>query len=294
VVAAVGGGSVMDCAKAVAAIARNEGPVENYVEGVGTGRELAADPIPMIAAPTTSGTGAEMTRNAVIADRRRSYKKSLRDPRMIPAAALIDPALTCSCPRAVTAGAGMDAVTQLIEPCISVKRRPGPTALALRALRHAGAALPRCCTDPQDLAAREAMALVGAVSGICLANAGLGLVHGIASGLGAWFPVPHGMICGVLLPHALHYNRDACPEELGAALGAFLHEDEVGSAVIDRGIAAVQALNDEIGLPPDLKHLGLTEAQVRAVAEASMGSSMSGNPIPMDPDRVYAFLRPLT
>lgn len=293
VVVAVGGGSVIDCAKAISALARNRGSVEDYLEGVGKGLTLDEDPVPMIAVPTTSGTGAEMTRNAVIADHRRGFKKSMRDTRMIPSVALLDPALTCSCPAPVTAAAGMDAVTQLIEPCISVKRQPGVTDIALRALRHAYTALRRCCTAPEALEAREAMALASAMSGICLANAGLGLVHGIASGLGALHAVPHGLICGVLLPHALQYNRGACEKELGRALAAFLNEGGVDDSTIERGIAALAALNEEIGLPADFKHLGLTEDQARDVAEASVGNSLSCNPRPMQADQVHAFLRPL-
>lgn len=293
-VVAIGGGSVIDCAKAIAALARNEGSVEDYLEGVGRERALEEDPLPMIAVPTTSGTGAEMTKNAVVADHRRGFKKSMRDVRMIPTVALLDPALTGSCPRDVTAAAGMDAITQLIEPCISLKRQAGPTEIALKTLPLAAPSLPRCCSEPNDLRAREAMALVSAMSGVCLANSGLALVHGIASGLGARHPVPHGLICGVLLPHALRYNREACEAELGAALAAFLGEESVGADTVDRGIAAIARLGEQIGLPTDLKLLGLTEDQVRAVAEASMGSSMSGNPVPMDADSIFVFLRSVT
>lgn len=292
-VVAVGGGSVIDAAKVIAALITNPGPVVDYLEGVGRGRQVGADPVPLIAIPTTSGTGAEMTKNGVVSEYEKGFKKSMRDDRMIPAAALLDPALTASVPRSVTAASGMDAITQLIESCISTRRASATTALAHRALRPVRAALPRCCEAPGDLAARGAMMIASAASGICLANAGLALVHGIASGLGGLYPVAHGLICGILLPHTLRYNRDACETEMAEALRHFLGEGAVDSATIERGIAEIVRLNAETGVPPDLRHLRLLEHEVRRVAEASQGGSMRGNPVPMDTESIYAFLRPL-
>ncbi len=292
-VVAVGGGSVIDAAKAVAALATNPGSVEDYLEGVGRGFTLEAAPVPMVAIPTTSGTGAEMTKNAVIADYEKGFKKSMRDESMIPTAALLDPTLTHSTPRAVTAAAGMDAMTQLIEPCISAKRQPGPTEIAHLSLQLVRKALPICCDNPEDPDARAAMALASGMSGVCLANSGLALAHGVASGLGGLHPVAHGLICGILLPHTLRFNRDACEPELAVALQHFLNENETTSDTLDRGIAAIESLKQQTGVPDDLKFVGLNEAQLREVAEHSMGSSLSGNPIPMDAEAVYDFLRPL-
>lgn len=290
---AVGGGSVIDTAKAASALATNPGSVKDYLEGVGQGFTVQEDPLPFVAVPTTSGTGAEMTKNAVIADHDQGFKKSMRDVRMIPSVAILDPEQTRTVPAAVTAAAGMDAITQLIEPCITAKRSPATSELAGLALRGTRDALPRCCREPDDLDARATMALASGISGVCLANAGLALVHGIASGLGGLHPVPHGLICGILLPHTLRYNRDACEPELGEALRQFLGEEVIKGDTIDRGIAALDTLQEETGVPRDLAFLKLNEAQVREVAEASMGSSMTGNPIPMTPESTYEFLRPI-
>ena len=290
---AVGGGSVIDTGKAVSALATNPGSVKDYLEGVGRGFTVANDPLPFVAVPTTSGTGAEMTKNAVIADHDQGFKKSMRDARMIPRIALLDPEQTRTVPAAVTAAAGMDAVTQLIEPCITAKRSPAVSELAGLALRGTREALPRCCREPDNLDARSTMALASGMSGVCLANAGLALVHGIASGLGGLHPVAHGLICGILLPHALRYNRDACKPELGEALRQFLGEDDITGDTIDRGITALERLQVETGVPRDLALLGLDEDQVRQIATASMGSSMTGNPIPMTPESTLEFLRPI-
>lgn len=292
-VVAVGGGSVIDAAKAVAALATNPGSVLDYLEGVGNGFTVDRDPLPLLAVPTTAGTGAEMTKNAVIADYDRGFKKSMRDARMIPASVCLDPQLTAGAPRSVTASGGMDAITQLIEPCISGKRTPGATALAHACLGWTRRTLPACCDRPNDLDARGAMLLASAMSGVCLANAGLALVHGIASGMGGLVPVPHGQICGILLPHSLRYNRDACEPELGAALAAWLNEDEANDTTIERGIQGLEDLQRQTGVPQNFTFLNLTDDQVRAVAEHSLGSSLSGNPIPMDAETVYDFLRPL-
>lgn len=289
----IGGGSAIDFGKALAALAVNPGSVEDYLEGVGQGWVVEQDPLPYLAVPTTSGTGAEMTKNAVIADHEKGYKKSMRDARMIPTVALLDPELTTTVPRAVTAASGMDALTQLIEPCISVKRKPGPTVLAHRALRGLQAALPVCCAQPEDADARSTLSLASGISGICLANSGLALAHGVASGLGGLHPVPHGEICGILLPHTLRYNRDACETELGEALMHVLGEPDVTPDTIDRGITAIEELNRQTGVPPTLKHLALDDAEIQRVAAASMGSSMSGNPVEMTTETIYGFLRPL-
>jgi alcohol dehydrogenase class IV len=290
---AVGGGSAMDTAKALAALATNPGSVQDYLEGVGRGLTVDRDPLPLLAIPTTAGTGAEMTKNAVIADYRQGFKKSMRDSRLIPRAAMLDPRLTATMPRAVTAAGGMDAITQLIESCISTKRSAGSTALAHHCLRWVHDALPACCEHPDNMHARGAMLLASAMSGVCLANAGLALAHGIASGLGGLHPVPHGRICGILLPHTLRYNHEACAEEIQLALAAFLNESKPRANTIDRGIAALEELVRRTGLPLNFKELGLSDAQVHAVAEHSLGSSLSGNPIPMTAADVYAFLKPL-
>jgi alcohol dehydrogenase class IV len=289
----VGGGSAIDLSKAVAAMAVNEGPVEDYLEGVGPERKLEAAPIPVVAVPTTAGTGSEMTRNAVISGVDRPYKKSLRDDRMIPAAALVDPGMTGTAPASVTAASGMDAITQLIESCISRKRKGAVTALACRALRWTREALPRCVETPGDLAARTVMSAAAMVSGACLAHAGLAMAHGIAAGLGALHGVPHGVACAILLPHTLRWNRDAVAEDLARAMAALMGEAAPSSGTTDRGIFEIERINARLGLPPDLAFLKLDAAGRESLAGASMGSSMSGNPRPMTPSDIEAFLRPI-
>jgi alcohol dehydrogenase class IV len=288
-----GGGSAIDCAKAVAALASNDGSVEDYLEGVGRGFKVENDPLPMIAIPTTAGTGAEMTKNAVICSLEKGYKKSMRDERMIPHTALIDPELALHIPPHITAAGGMDAITQLIESCITAKRTDATTDLALVGLRNAQLALSVAYEDPDNLLARERLGLVSMLSGVCLANSGLAMAHGIAAALGALQDVPHGLACGILLPHTLHYNRDACTDVLAEALAAFLNQVEPHENTIDDGIAAIESLNRWLQIPPDLKYLRLSDADIEALAEGSMGSSMSGNPIEMEPSEVKAFLNTL-
>ncbi len=304
-----GGGSVMDTGKAVAALAVNPGSVRDYLEGLGTRTQLEAAPLPHIAVPTTAGTGAEATRNAVIAAPDAGVKRSMRFDGMLPAVALLDPALTCSVPRAATAAGGLDTLTQLIEVCISAKRKPAVTVLALQALRLVRAALPACCDEPQNLNARSALMLASFISGVGLANSGLAMAHGIAAALGALHAMPHGLACGILVPATLRYNRAACEPELAAALAAFLNgEGESVAAlyecrrrpqaaataadeVIATGLAEIEELQRRVGVPGDLRHLRLDEAALQQLAAGSMGSSMSGNPIPMTPELTLEFLR---
>jgi len=291
IVVACGGGSVIDCGKAVAAMAKNPGSVRAYLEGVGK-ESLTARPLPVVAIPTTAGTGSEATRNAVLSVPDLGIKRSLRHPDLVPEVAILDPQLTWSSPPQVTAASGMDALTQLIESCASTKRRPETTSLALQVLPAIRAALTACYHHPDSSEERAAMSASAFLSGVCLANSGLGLVHGIASGLGALKDLPHGLICAVLLPHVLRYNRAAAEPQLRESLAAFLNEPPA-PLTVDRGIAAVEELKQTLGLPPDLRVLRLSRKEVREVAEKSMGSSMSGNPVPMTVEKVIDFLCPL-
>lgn len=285
-----GGGSALDTAKALSALATNLRPVEDYLEHVGPQAPLTETPLPWIGLPTTAGTGAEMTRNAVVEVTDRHVKRSLRDDRLYAAAALVDPEWTLSLPRNVTAAGGLDAITQLIESCITLKRRPDVTSLAVAALRGAHTALLRAYETPRDLPARIRLSLASSVSGVCLANSGLAMAHGIAAALGARHGMPHGLACGVLLPHTLRASRDACEPELSRALSAFLEEDEPRADTVDRGLAVLTDLNARLGVPPDLKPLRLSGGDLDALAVDSMGSSMSGNPRPMTPETVRDFL----
>ncbi len=291
IVLACGGGSVIDCGKAVAAMAANAGSVRDYLEGVGQ-EKLEIRPLPVVAIPTTAGTGSEATRNAVLSIPDLGIKRSLRHPDLVPKVAILDPELTWTSPPTVTAASGMDALTQLIESCISMKRRRETTELALLGLPPIRAALTVCYHNPQSREERAVMSVAAFLSGVCLANSGLGLVHGIASGLGALKDLPHGFICAVLLPHALRYNQPEAESQLRESLAAFLNEPPAQPSV-ERGIAAIEELKERLSLPRDLRFLGLSPAEVREVAVKSMGSSMSGNPVPMTVETVVDFLGPL-
>lgn len=283
VVVAVGGGSALDLGKALAALLPAPGDPVRHFEVVGEGLPLAAPPLPFVAVPTTSGTGAEATKNAVIAMPAHRVKVSLRDDRMMARLALVDPALTDDCPRGVTLASGLDAVVQVIEPYLSCKARPETDALCRAAIPEGLAALATLMTGP-DPAARDAMARVSLHGGIALANAGLGAVHGLAGVLGGMTGAPHGALCGRLLPGVLVENRAAM-----AAAGQPLDRVEevagwIAATLGGPSSAAFDTLRDRIdawGLPR-LSAMGLRAADHAEVARLSQrASSMKGNPVPL-------------
>ncbi len=199
VVVAIGGGSVIDYGKAIAGMLAEDGSVRDYLEGVGTKQPSGAK-VPFIAVPTTAGTGSEATKNAVVCDRRKGYKKSLRHDAYVPDAAVVDPELTLTMPRLLTIACGLDAVSQLIESYTSTKADPSLDLLALKALSFASKGLlPLSLDHGDDISLRSKMSYAALVSGITLSHSGLGVVHGIAGPLGGLFPVPHGVACGKLL-----------------------------------------------------------------------------------------------
>jgi len=291
VVVGMGGGSAMDTAKALAAMARNEGPVEDYLEGAEPRRPIEHTPVPVVAIPTTAGTGSEMTRNAVIGWPARRVKRSLRDDRLMPAAAIMDPELTLDLPSAPTLWSGLDALTQLVEACISRRATAVTTTVALQVIGWIRWALPVCLERPRDVVARAAMAAAASLSGVCLANAGLAMAHGIAAALGAVRAIPHGLACGILLPHTLRCNREAAAPALGRVLAAWLGEPEPTANTIERGLDDLDVWYQRLGVPADLRGLQLTPSEVDEIAAGSLGRSMDGNPVPMSVETVRAFLR---
>ena len=199
-VIAIGGGSVLDAGKAIAALSTNRADPLEYLEVIGAGKPLLAPPLPLIAIPTTAGTGAEVTRNAVLMSEPHRTKVSLRSPLMLPRLAVIDPELTFGLPAAITASTGLDALTQLIEAFVSTRSNPMTDALCRDGIQRACAIVTTSLSEcGDDAAAREDMALAALFSGLALANAGLGAVHGFAAPLGGIFRAPHGAICAALV-----------------------------------------------------------------------------------------------
>ena len=211
-VISIGGGSVIDCGKATAALIPNEGDALDYLEVIGKGQKLQVAPLPFIALPTTAGTGAEVTKNAVLASYEHRVKVSLRDNRMLADIALVDPLLTHSMPPSVTASTGMDALAQVLEPYVSCQANPLTDALCVEGLRRAGRSLRRVYAEPDNAAARTDMALTSLLGGLALANAKLGAVHGFAGVLGGMYNAPHGAICATLLPPVIRANIKALAE----------------------------------------------------------------------------------
>jgi len=214
VVVAIGGGSVLDAGKAISAMLPKEEPVIQYLEGIGN-KIHDGFKIPFIAIPTTSGTGSEATKNAVISDVGKSgYKKSLRHDNFIPNVALVDPVLTLTCPKNITAACGMDALTQLVESFVSTHSSPMTDALACSGLTGLGNALVHSTLeDPNDISTRSKLSYASYLSGLTLANAGLGLVHGFAGVIGGLFGVPHGIVCGTLLAETTQQNIEVLIEQ---------------------------------------------------------------------------------
>jgi alcohol dehydrogenase class IV len=277
-----GGGSALDAAKAIAALSTNTGDIFDYLEVIGKGQALAKPPLPVIAIPTTAGTGAEVTRNAVLCSREHKMKVSLRSPLMLPKVAIVDPELTYDLPPALTASTGLDALTQLIEPYVSNRANPMTDAICREGLARATRSLRRAFDDPHDKAAREDMVVASLFGGLALANAGLGAVHGFAAAIGGMFDAPHGAVCAALLPEVMEANgRSARWGETPSSR----RYDEIVSA------AWVRDLREHLQIPK-LRAYGITEKDIPAICEkAAVASSMKANPVVLTRDELEGILR---
>jgi alcohol dehydrogenase class IV len=296
VVAAIGGGSVIDTGKAVAMLLGNGGDPLDYLEMVGAGQKISRPAVPFVAVPTTAGTGAEVTANAVLAVPERRLKASLRDPLMIPRVALVDPELTVSCPPLVTAASGLDALTQCLEPFVSVRATPLTDGLAREGLRRAGSGLRAAYADGSDVAARADMSVCALLGGMALANAKLGAVHGLAGVIGGTADVPHGLACAALLVPVIEANvralqargtGQAVIERYAEAAG--LLTGKPGASVAD-GLAWIRKTLALLAVP-GLAAFGFGVGQIDDVAaKALTSSSMQGNPVPLSRDDLKAVL----
>lgn len=277
VVVAAGGGSVLDAAKAAAAMATNEGSVVEYLEDVGSGRALRNPPLPIVAVPTTAGSGSEATRNAVIRVPERGVKRSLRHDSLLPRVAIVDPELSGGAPREVAASAGLDALTHLIEAYASNGAQPTTDALALPGIRMAAGALRALAAGRADAASNESMALAALWGGIALANAGLGAVHGLVAPLGGRCRIAHGNACACLLAATLDANLRALRGRAPGhpALGRYA---DVAAALGEPGVEGLDRLRRDLGVP-GLAAFGFTRDRVAEVVRDSRGSSMKYNPV---------------
>jgi alcohol dehydrogenase class IV len=284
-VVGIGGGSVIDSAKAIAALATNTGEVLDYLETVGSGKPITVPALPCIAIPTTAGTGAEVTRNAVLASRKHKVKASLRSPYLLPRVALVDPELTYDLPPALTASTGLDALTQLIEPFVSIRATPLTDALCVEGIRRAAQSLQRAYELGNVPDARHDMAIASLFGGLALANSGLGAVHGFAAPIGGMFSAPHGAVCAALLPYVMEINIRAL-EGRGKRGDSLVRYAKVAAIVTGSekatpsdGIAWIRNLCHALKIPR-LQTFGITEGDVPLlVDQAAKASSMKANPV---------------
>jgi alcohol dehydrogenase class IV len=293
VVIGFGGGSPMDAAKGVAALLGNGGEPLDYLEVIGRGLALTKPSLPCIAIPTTAGTGTEVTRNAVILSPEHGVKVSLRGMQLLPSIALVDPELSASMPPAVTASTGLDALTQLIEPFVSSRANPLTDALCREGMRRIARSLHRAYEHGDDMSARLDMALAALFSGMALANAGLGSVHGFAGVIGGMVRGPHGAVCAALLPHAMRVNLRAflerAPESEAlqryAELGRLLTGGNAAGAA--EAVAWIEDTCAALRVPP-LETYGLRPDHLPQIIEKSAAaSSMRANPIALTRDEMH-------
>ena len=278
----IGGGSAMDAAKAIAVLAHADAPTADYVAGRAADAETV---LPCIAVPTTSGTGSEVTPNAVITHADGLVKRSIRGKGLSPKVALVDPRLTVTCPPSVTAASGMDALTQAIESYVSINATPLTEALSFGAAHLLLRSLPAAFENGDDLGAREACSYGSVMAGLALSNARLGVVHGIAHPLGVRYHIPHGLCCGVLLPASIRLNREAARDKYALL-------SHVAGGDIEK---VVEQMLDRFGIPRTLAEHNIPESDFAAIATESMPSgSLKANPKTVTEDDVVRILREVT
>jgi alcohol dehydrogenase len=298
----IGGGSVLDAAKAIAGLLRVPNSVMDFLEGVGPELPYPGPALPFIAVPTTAGTGSEATRNAVLSQHGADgFKKSFRDEQLVPQVALVDPDLLAGCPPGLIAANGMDALTQLLESYVSLRANPFTDALAWSGLEAVRDSLLAWHADPQGNAgARNGMAYGALLSGITLAQVGLGSVHGLAAPLGAFFPIPHGVVCGTLVAAATRMNIDClrarAPDHPALAkyarLGELFCQSRFSTETVAQE-ALLEVLEDwtrKLALP-GLGSYGIGPGDLGRIAAHSRGSSMKTNPIELSDEELQAVLR---
>ncbi len=285
IVIGIGGGSVLDTGKVVAALLTNRGELMDYLEVIGKGIKIELPPVPYIAIPTTAGTGAEVTRNGVLLSPEHRVKISMRSPMMIPRVALVDPLLTASMPPAITASTGLDAFTQLLEPFVSRKANPLTDAICREGLARVARSLRRAYQDGDDISARTDMSLAGLFGGMALANAGLGAAHGFAGPLGGMFSAPHGVICARLLPFVMEANIQTLRQRSPSSPALSRYREAAAivtgneNAAAEDGVEWVNNLCRDLAIPP-LSRFGIkTDDIAMVVAKAKNSSSMKGNPV---------------
>jgi len=288
-VVGLGGGSVLDTAKAVAGLATLPGSVADYHAG----RTIESSGLPFLAIPTTAGTGAEVTRNAVLIDPETRVKKSIRDDRWFARVAIVDPQVMVSMPPNVTASTGSDALCQAIEAFTSIAASAVTDALAMQAIERVGKGLSRAYHQGSDLEAREDMAYASLMAGIAMANARLGGVHGMAHPLGSHYHIPHGVVCGLLLPYTMAYNLSYA-EDKYARVGRLLGDKRPHETTAEAAAAAVTLVRDllaEIGIPAHLRQYGVKRENLSTIVEESLPSgSLKHNPRPLGAEDVRKIL----
>ena len=293
----IGGGSVIDSAKAIAGLVTNPGAILDYLEVIGKGKQLSVPGLPCVAVPTTSGTGAEVTRNSVLASPQHKVKVSLRSPYLLPDLAIVDPKLTLDLPPSVTASTGLDALTQVVEPYVSIRANPVTDGFCIEGMRRVPRSLQRAFEQGQDLQAREDMALASLFGGLSLANSGLGAVHGFAAPIGGMFHAPHGAVCAALLPRVMEVNLRALRTRLPDGEASRRYDSAAailtGSerAMAADGIHWINELCQTLQIP-GLRTYGITASDIPELVEkAAQASSMKANPIVLTRDELTEALQ---